>query len=113
MMVGIQTHTKFTNKKREYGAPPQNCITHNSRQPFLCTKFSGAPFPKALQYRADALSGWGKLLLRHPVPKIRLICTPRIGDVSDIKLIRTDFFFLIKFYLHKSHIIYIYITQHT
>ena len=34
------THTKFTNKKSEYGAPPQTlCITHNSQQPFLCTKF--------------------------------------------------------------------------
>lgn len=50
----------------------------------------GAPFPAALQYRVDAWSEWGKPLVRPLLPKIRLICCPRIEDVSDIKLIRTD-----------------------
>ena len=33
-----------------------------------------------------------------PVLKIHLICCPLIGDVSDIKLIRTDFFLLKRIY---------------
>lgn len=49
-----------------------------------------APFPEALQYRVDAWSGRSKPLFRLPVPKINLIYGPRVGDVSDIKLIRTD-----------------------
>ena len=50
----------------------------------------GAPFPAALQCRVDAWSEWSKPLVQLPGPKIRLICSPHIGDVSDIKLIRTD-----------------------
>ena len=50
----------------------------------------GAPFPAALQCQVDAWSEWSKPLIQLPGPKIRLICSPHIGDVSDIKLIRTD-----------------------
>lgn len=50
----------------------------------------GAPFPEVLQYRVDARSGRSKLLFHLPAPKIHLIYCPRIEDVSDIKLIRTD-----------------------
>ena len=53
-------------------------------------KEKGAPFPAALQYRADAWSGRGKPLSQLQVLKIRLIWSPLIEDVSDIKLIRTD-----------------------
>ncbi len=49
-----------------------------------------APFPEVLQYRADAWSGRSKPLFHLPIPKINLIYGPLIGDVSDIKLIRTD-----------------------
>ena len=49
-----------------------------------------APFPEALQYRGDARSGRSEPLFRLPVAKIRLICCPRMEDISDIKLIRTD-----------------------
>ena len=59
----------------------------------------GAPFPEALQYRVDAWSERGKPLFQLPVLKIHLIYSPRIGDVSDIKLIRTDFFLLGKILL--------------
>ena len=50
----------------------------------------GAPFPAALQCRADAWSEGSKLLFQLPVLKIHLICCPLIEDISDIKLIRTD-----------------------
>ena len=50
----------------------------------------GAPFLEVLQYQVDAWSGRSKLLFQLPAPKIHLICCPRIEDVSDIKLIRTD-----------------------
>ena len=50
----------------------------------------GAPFPEALQYQVDAWSGRSKPLFQLPGPKINLIYGPRVGDVSDIKLIRTD-----------------------
>src|SRR4029434_3897712 len=53
-------------------------------------KERSAPFPVALQYRVDAWSGRSKSLFRLPVPKIHLIYSPRVEDVSDIKLIRTD-----------------------
>lgn len=49
-----------------------------------------APFPEVLQYWVDAWSGRSKLLLQLPASKIHLIYCPRIEDVSDIKLIRTD-----------------------
>ena len=64
-----------------------------SRCVFVCFCTShemGAPFPEALQYRVDAWSEWGKPLFQLPMLKIHLIYSPRIGDVSDIKLIRTD-----------------------
>ena len=50
----------------------------------------GAPFPAALQCRADAWSERSKPLFQLPVIKIHLICCPLIEDISDIKLIRTD-----------------------
>ncbi|KAM7398867.1 hypothetical protein PAMP_018176 [Pampus punctatissimus] len=50
----------------------------------------GAPVLEILQYQVDAWSGRSKPLFHLPVPKINLIYGPRIGDVSDIKLIRTD-----------------------
>src|SRR4029434_9536645 len=56
-------------------------------------KERSAPFPAALQYRVDAWSGRSKPLFRLPVQKIHLIYSPRVEDVSDIKLIRTDFSF--------------------
>ena len=49
-----------------------------------------APFPAALQCRVDARSERSKPPSRLPLAKIRLICRPRVGDISDIKLIRTD-----------------------
>ena len=57
---------------------------------FLSTQREGAPFPEALQYRVDAWSGRSKPLFQLPVLKIRLICSPPMEDISDIKLIRTD-----------------------
>jgi len=60
------------------------CVCFSTRQEM------GAPFPEALQYRVDAWSERGKPLFQLPVLKIHLIYSPRIGDVSDIKLIRTD-----------------------
>ena len=50
----------------------------------------GAPFLEVLQYQVDAWSGRSKLLFHLLIPKIHLIYCPRIEDVSDIKLIRTD-----------------------
>ena len=50
----------------------------------------GAPFLEVLQYQVDAWSGRSKLLFQLLIPKIHLIYCPRIEDVSDIKLIRTD-----------------------
>ena len=49
-----------------------------------------APFLEILQYQVDAWSGRSKPLFHLPVPKINLIYGPRVGDISDIKLIRTD-----------------------
>ena len=57
---------------------------------FPQSKEKGAPFPAALQYRVDAWSERSKLLFQLQVLKIRLIFCPRIEDISDIKLIRTD-----------------------
>ena len=45
---------------------------------------------EVLQYQVDAWSGRSKLLFQLPALKIHLIYCPRIEDVSDIKLIRTD-----------------------
>ena len=57
---------------------------------FPQSKEKGAPFPAALQYRVDAWSERSKPLFQLQVLKIRLILCPRIEDISDIKLIRTD-----------------------
>ena len=58
---------------------------------FHCTVWGrSAPFLEVLQYQVDAWSGRSKPLFHLPVPKINLIYGPRVGDVSDIKLIRTD-----------------------
>ena len=65
---------------------------------FIVTVRGGAPFLEVLQYQVDAWSGRSKPLFHLPVPKINLIYGPRVGDVSDIKLIRTDFFHLKKIY---------------
>ena len=53
-------------------------------------KRGDAPFPAALQHRVDAWSEWSKPRIQLLRLKIRLICRPRVGDISDIKLIRTD-----------------------
>lgn len=50
----------------------------------------GAPFPAALQCRVDAWSERSKPLFQLPLSKIGLILRPRVEDISDIKLIRTD-----------------------
>ena len=57
---------------------------------FFNTVEEGAPFPAALQCRVDAWSEWSKPPFQLLCPKIRLICSRHIGDISDIKLIRTD-----------------------
>lgn len=49
-----------------------------------------APFLEALQYQVDAWSGRSKPRFQLRISKIHLIYSPRIGNVSDIKLIRTD-----------------------
>ena len=54
------------------------------------SRVGSAPFLEVLQYQVDAWSGRSKPLFHLPVPKINLIYGPRVGDVSDIKLIRTD-----------------------
>ena len=56
----------------------------------ILTVIGGAPFLEVLQYQVDAWSGRSKPLFQLQVPKINLIYGPRVGDVSDIKLIRTD-----------------------
>lgn len=53
-------------------------------------KRESAPFLEALQYQVDAWSGRSKPRFHVRVSKINLIYSPRIGNVSDIKLIRTD-----------------------
>lgn len=50
----------------------------------------GALFPAVLQYWANAWSGWSKLPIQLPSPKINLILSPLLEGISDIKLIRTD-----------------------
>ena len=57
---------------------------------YLSPPRGGAPFLEVLQYQVDAWSGRSKLLFQLPAPKIHLIYCPRIEDVSDIKLIKTD-----------------------
>ena len=57
---------------------------------FLDNQRRCAPHREALQYPVDAWSGRSKPLFRLPVLKIHLIYSPRVEDVSDIKLIRTD-----------------------
>ena len=49
-----------------------------------------APFPAALQCQVDAWSERSKPPFQLPGQKIHLIFSPHIGDISDIKLIRTD-----------------------
>ena len=48
------------------------------------------PFCAVVQYTDDAWSEWSKPLFQLLSPKIRLIYSPHIGNISDIKLIRTD-----------------------
>ena len=57
---------------------------------FHLNKAESAPFPAALQCRVDAWSEWSKPPFQLLGPKIRLIFSRHIGDISDIKLIRTD-----------------------
>src|SRR4029434_6880867 len=68
-------------RRREWGNPWRILFLDKERS---------AQFPVALQYRFDAWSGRSKPLFRLPVHKIHLIYSPRVEDVSDIKLIRTD-----------------------
>lgn len=79
----LSSHDKKTT--RSHRAKPK--LTFHSD---LLSPKGGAPFPEVLQYRVDARSGRSKLLFHLPAPKIHLIYCPRIEDVSDIKLIRTD-----------------------
>lgn len=51
--------------------------------------FCGAAVLEVLQYGVDAWSGQSKLFFRLPALKIHVIYGPHIGDVTDIKLIRT------------------------
>ncbi|XP_057391186.1 uncharacterized protein LOC130705841 [Balaenoptera acutorostrata] len=69
--------------------PTKNTRTSLPLHTLLVPK-GGAPFLEVLQYQVDARSGRSKLLFQLPAPKIHLIYCPRIEDVSDIKLIRTD-----------------------
>lgn len=77
-----------TECEKSKGLPGKNdpnkalVILHVSRE--------GAPYLEVMQYQVDAWSGRSKPLFRLPAPKINLIYGPRVGDVSDIKLIRTD-----------------------
>lgn len=66
---------------------PCSAIRHNKWQ---SPKRESTPFLETLQYQADAWSGRSKPRLQLRDLKIHLICSPRMGDVSDIKLIRTD-----------------------
>ena len=66
------------------------CSNPSSEIKIHFTGKGGAPFLEVLQYQVDAWSGRSKPLFHLPVPKINLIYGPRVGDVSDIKLIRTD-----------------------
>ena len=86
------------------GKPAQSLFTPDHSQVIVqeshdshhCDTFNirhgegGAPVLEILQYQVDAWSGRSKPLFHLPVPKINLIYGPRVGDVSDSKLIRTD-----------------------
>lgn len=93
----VQTRPKF--QKEKSGKCVNDAIAWReqeikARAPtwsvFNTLREGGAPFLEALQYQVDAWSGWGKPLFHLPAPKSNLIYGPRVGDVSDIKLIRTD-----------------------
>ena len=78
----------FPRRQESFGRTlQQNCM---SEEVCFLHREGGAPFLEVLQYQVDAWSGRSKPLFHLPVPKINLIYGPRVGDVSDIKLIRTD-----------------------
>ena len=79
-----------SEKPPVFTLPPKKALLSCALSSFFEQKSKGAPFPAALQCQVDAWSEWSKPLFQLPSPKIRLICSPHIGDVSDIKLIRTD-----------------------
>ena len=90
------THTPQSGRK---GSPRLLCstalagvckITACARVCYSTGPEKGAPVPAVLQYRVDAWSEGSKHLFHLPFLKIRLICSPHIEDISDIKLIRTD-----------------------
>nr|XP_027778614.2 coiled-coil domain-containing protein 200 [Marmota flaviventris] len=88
----LKTGTNNTHENR-----PSRRVHHNHTSkdnlildPRTYPPSGGAPFLEVLQYQVDAWSGRSKLLFHLPAPKIHLIYCPRIEDVSDIKLIRTD-----------------------
>ena len=88
--IGSTVRKSTENKLRPGGSivekkKPISVFRYSSDNPR-----GGAPFLEVLQYQVDAWSGRSKLLFQLPAPKIHLIYCPRIEDVSDIKLIRTD-----------------------
>ena len=76
----LQSHTRVTGTRLLEVI--RRCFTHTQRR--------SAPLLEVLQDQVDARSGRSKPQFHLPVPKINLIYGPRVGDVSDIKLIRTD-----------------------
>lgn len=84
-MHGRSPSTVFTHADGAKTARPRTCLSYRRYDPR-----GGAPFLEVLQYQVDAWSGRSKLLFHLLAPKIHLIYCPRIEDVSDIKLIRTD-----------------------
>src|SRR4029434_10332846 len=83
------------------------------RQRKECTVPSGTAIPGRCVERTEQAP-----LFRLPVPKIHLIYSPRVEDVSDIKLIRTDFFFRKKFivtrrYISRFTFVFLYIAFFT
>ena len=89
--IHIKGEEKKRSKKRSNGKRKIQTKTHFNLffEPAIGGEWC-APFLEALQYQVDAWSGRSKPLFHLPAPKIHLICSPQIEDVSDIKLIRTD-----------------------
>lgn len=50
----------------------------------------GSPFLEVMQYQVDAWTRQRQLFFHLHTPEIHLICYPRIEDISDMKLLRTD-----------------------
>lgn len=84
-MHGTSPSTVFAHADGEEPPGPEPVFRYRRYDPR-----GGAPFLEVLQYQVDAWSGRSKLLFHLLAPKIHLIYCPRIEDVSDTKLIRTD-----------------------